>query len=233
MANYKNLEKNIFSRRFGGTSKGVVDPYITGYFYGFFVTLPSAVIKATSNIGDATRILNSGILSVTIPTATLNKTTLDGLGGLKWHAPTNIDIGDTCSIKYSEMSGLPYFKIYHEWFNAIRDYRTGVSGILTGDNYSKTNYAAEFLYAATKPDGLTVEFAVYMTGMFPTKDPYDLYQGDVTAVDKVDFEQEFSVDYVWVCDDWVMKKATSLVEGIKGEITTIQNAEFSGGPASL
>ena len=232
--NFQNLQNNLFSRRFGGTVKGVVDPYISGYFFGFFVSIPEEAIK--NNLGNSLggnvnirKLLSSGILSVTVPTATLNKTTYDALGGLKWHAPTNIDIGDTCTVKYAEMSGLPYFKVYHAWFNAIRDYRTGASNLI-GDGYTKSKYACDFIYFSTKPDAQTVEFAIYMTGMFPSKDPFDLYGGDITAVDKVEYEQEFSVDYVWVNDDWVIKKAESIVDLIKPNIDSIKKAEI-GGPS--
>jgi len=208
MSGYKALSGNLFSRKFGGTTKGVADPFISGYFFGTFESLPTAVASSVPGIS-AVNLIQAGLTSVTLPTANLNKTTLDGLGGNKWHVPAGIDIGDTCSLKFVEMSGLPYFQLFHTWFNLIRDIRTGVSQL---SSYSKEAYAANFIYAATTPNGSTIEFACYMTGMFPTKDPFDIYGGDITAIDKVDYEQEFSVDYVWVNDKWVKDKAATLIK---------------------
>ena len=48
--------------------------------------------------------------------------------------------------------------------------------------YNKENYGATLAYWTTKPDGVTVEFAAIYTGMFPTKDPMDLFSGDVIKI---------------------------------------------------
>ena len=88
-------------------------------------------------------------------------------------------------------------------------------------NYSKTGYAANFIYVATTPNAKTVEFAAYLTGLFPTKDPFDIYGGDITAIDKLDYEQEFSVDYIWVNDEWVKKKAETLISSLSSSIENL------------
>jgi hypothetical protein len=223
---YKSLTQNLFSRRFGGTLKGTADPLISGYFYVQFENLPAQLTSQTPGLDSNTinKLLTAGAQSITLPGATLNKTTFDALGGLKWHVPTNIDIGDSLSIKFVEMSGMPFFRIFHGWFNMIRDYRTGVSS-LQGASYTKSGYASNVIYAMVKPDGVTVEFAAYMTGVFPTKDPYDIFGGDITSVDKIELEQEFSVDYIWVMDDWVVQKAQSLANSMTQYMNTIKSGQ--------
>jgi hypothetical protein len=224
---YSSLKNNLFSRRFGGTTKGTADPHITGYFYIQLENLPPKLADGTGGLStnDISLLIQSNTNSITLPGATLSKTTFDGLGGLKWHVPTMIEIGDTLTLKHVEFSGLPMFRIYHAWFNLIRDYRSGISQ-LKGSDYTKSSYACNLIYAAVKPDGLTVDFAVYATGMFPTKDPYDIYGSDITAVDKLEYEQEFSVDYIFVNDSWVMKKAKALAESAHKGAALVEKGEI-------
>jgi len=87
---FKNLTSNLLTRKFGGTTVGVADPYVTGYHFIWFDRLPSTLTTYTSqgpsgldSIGDIQKILAASCLSVTPPGGTLAKVEFTGLGGIK------------------------------------------------------------------------------------------------------------------------------------------------------
>ena len=221
---FQNIINNRFDRNFGGTNVGVADPYITGYQFVKFVDLPTTLpgaLGATANLPgltgakDISATLEASCQSVTPPGGTLNKTEFAGLGGTKWGAPTSVDYGNTMTVKFLEYSSLPILAIFHGWTRMIRDYRTGASS-LTGANYAKQNYSCSMFFWTTKPDGVTVEYYSLMVGMFPTKDPQDLYAGDIATIDKLEVDVEFHVDRVWH-EDWVYTQCQILASRYRGE----------------
>jgi hypothetical protein len=210
---FKAAAENRFDRHFGGTQKGVADPYVSGYHFIYFKTLPTALTSALANdiadLGissnnDVQNLLSASCLAVTPPGGTMNRAEFTGLGGSKWSVPTNMDYGNTLTVRFLEYSRLPIFHIFHSWFRLMREYRTGTS-MLTGSaatpgstsQYTKEAYSGTMLYWTTKPDGVTVEYSAAYTGVFPTKDPQDSFPGDVTAVDKLEIDMEFSLDWIW------------------------------------
>ena len=245
---FKVVAENPYDRRFGGTSAGVADPYISGYHFIYFKKLPPQLTDYIGYVdrggetstqaglgkeGDVQNLLSASCLSVTPPGGTLNKTEFTGLGGTKWSVPTNFDYGNTLTVKFLEFSSTPIMKIFHGWIKMIRDYRTGVSN-LQGDDYTKGKYAGTMLYWTTKPDGKTVEYSACYTGAFPTKDPQDLYSGDIGAYDKVEVDMEFSIDWAWH-EKWVkdecqthadrLFKAGAAVHGTQGDFSSNGRAE--------
>jgi len=194
----KSIYDNIFTRTFGGTVEpAVADLFISGFGYFWFDKLPAKLTEYTG-MGDdeMKKVLAALCQRVTPPTRTLNKTTQTGLGGKKWSTPTNVDVGDAITLSFFEMSGMPITRIVSAWVDMIRDARHGTS-ILEGDEYAKTKYSATGLYIVTKPDGKTIEYALYITGMFPQKDPTDNLALDVATNDKVDMDIDFNADNVW------------------------------------
>jgi hypothetical protein len=212
---FSNVKDNLLSRRWGGHSTGVADPYVTGYHHIWFDRLPTISTKsemASGDIikGDMQKILAATCTGVTPPGGTLNKIEFTGLGGVKWAVPGNLDYGNSISIKFQEMQGLPVSMIMHNWIKLMRDYRTGVSnlddkGQSQDIGYSKTQYSAVLYYWTTAPDGHTIEYYAAYDGVFPTKDPSDLFASDVESIGKLDVEIEFNCDYVWH-EDWVYNK---------------------------
>lgn len=216
-----DITSNIFLRAFGGTSEpGVADPYLSGYVYVYFEVLPSLLPNYTG-LGnqEVSKVLSALAHRVTLPTSTLNKTTITGLGGKKWSVPTNVDVGDTATITFLEMSGTPIFNIIHGWVTMIRDIRMGSSN-MKGADYTKKNYSATAYVITTKPDSETVESAFLLTGMFPQKDPYDSFGGDVATIDKVDIDVDFNVDNIWTASTnssgqgFVLQKAQTIISTI-------------------
>ncbi len=216
-SSFNNIVTDKATRNFGGTIKGIAEPYISGYHFIHFDSLPVPLTKSLSksfnhsgvtNNGDAGSVLEASCLGVTPPGGTLNKTTFNGLGNTKWHVPTSIDYGDSISIKFLEYSHLPVSTIIHAWVKMIRDYRNGTSSLIDGE-YQKKNYASTMYYWTTKPDGITVEYAACYTGVFPTKDPQDLFSGDLSSIDKLEIDIDFSLDYVWH-EPWVLERCNDL-----------------------
>jgi len=220
-----DVNKNLFTRAFGGTKEPVVaDPFISGYAFIKFENLP-AQIRATEP--NAVNLLTATAIGVTLPTIDLNKTTIRGLGGTKWSVPTDLVIGDTVSVRYVELAGLPISKIHTDWVYLIRDIRFGASNI---QGASKTKYAANLLYVTTKPDGVTIENAYYMTGIFPQRIPSDSHNFDVNTVDRVEIEITYNVDNIYLYqeglkisgNEFVLAKARQLIQKVSTYKQTIK-----------
>jgi hypothetical protein len=220
---FAELGQNIFTRKFGGTTVGVADPYVSGYFFVWFDKLPNNLISYVSlgnaGIGSNSEIKNilaASCTGVTPPGGTLNKIEFAGLGGVKWAVPGNIDYGNSITVKFLEFNKTPILDIMHGWMKMIRDYRTGVANLHDGDDgsgYTKNTYAGIMYYWTTAPDGNSIEYYAAYDGLFPTKDPQDLYAGDVENVARLDVEIEFNVDYIWH-EPWVYDKCKALSDGI-------------------
>lgn len=214
---FTSVANNRLTRNFGGTIAGVADPYITGYHFVYFAKVPAGLQNyASLATGDIQNLLAGSCLSVTPPGGTLNKVEFTALGGIKWAVPANIDYGNSVSVKFLEFNGTPILNIMHGWIKMIRDYRTGTTNLLEGDQlvgYSKSTYACIMYYWTTAPDAKTVEYYACYDGVFPTKDPQDLYTSDVETVGRLDVEIEFNVDYIWH-EDWVKTKCQSFAENV-------------------
>jgi len=215
---FAQVQENRLSRNFGGTVAGVADPYVTGYHFVYFPRLPPS-LPQYAEIDDNTKIGNilaGACLSVTPPGGTLNKIEFTGLGGIKWAVPGNVDYGNAVSVKFLEFNGTPIQNIMHGWIKMIRDYRSGTTALEEGDQlsgYSKSTYAAIMYYWTTSPDVRSVEYFAAYDGVFPTKDPQDLFASDVETVGRLDMEIEFNVDYIWH-EPWVKAKCEEYAEGI-------------------
>jgi len=220
---FAELGQNLFSRKFGGTTIGVADPYVSGYFFIWFDKLPTAlasyVTPGKSGIASNSEIKNilaASCTGVTPPGGTLNKIEFTGLGGVKWAVPGNIDYGNSMTLKFIEFNKTPILDIMHGWVKMMRDYRTGAANLPDGEDGSgltKNTYAGLMYYWTTAPDGNSVEYYAAYDGVFPTKDPQDLYAGDVENVARLDVEIEFNIDYPYH-ESWVYDKCQSLSDGI-------------------
>ena len=77
-------------------------------------------------------------------------------------------------------------------------------------------------YWTTAPDGVTVEYYACYDGMFPAKDPQDLFTSDVETIGRLDVEIEFNVDYTWR-EPWVFNKCKDLAEINKSYQSIVNN----------
>lgn len=217
---FTNVPNNRLTRNFGGTVAGVADPYVSGYHFIYFAKLPSALPEYTQLPDDGTikNLLAGACLSVTPPGGTLNKVEFTGLGGIKWAVPANVDYGNSVSVKFLEFNGTPILNIFHGWIKMIRDYRSGTTALIDGNSgggYTKSTYAGIMYYWTTAPDAKTVEYYAAYDGVFPTKDPQDLFTSDVETVGRLDTEIEFNCDYIWH-EDWTKTKCQALADEVYG-----------------
>ena len=228
---FAELGNNILTRKFGGTTAGVADPYTSGYFFFWLDKIPpklkeytSLGISGISDDSEIQTVLAASCTGVTPPGGTLNKIEYTGLGGVKWAVPGNVDYGNTVSVKFLEFNKTPILDIMHGWVKMIRDYRTGVTDLednADGSGYTKKAYAGLAYYWTTAPDARTVEYYACFDGMFPAKDPQDLYTGDVETVGRLDVEIEFNVDYA-LHEPWVKDKCQTFADTFANAKTVVQ-----------
>ena len=222
--------QNLATKRFGGTMTGMAEPYITGYHFIRFEQIPSIIPEyltpydiGVSSVGQISDMLSGTCLGVTPPGGTLNKAEFTGVGGIKWAVPANIDYGNTVSVKFLEMAGTPIAHIMHCWVKMMRDYRTGVShSVSNTGGITKKDYSSVLYYWTTAPDGITVDYCAAYDGVFPTKDPQDLFTSDVETVGRLDIEIEFNVDYAWH-EPWVKDKCQTLTSAFTEDRETVKD----------
>ncbi len=154
-----------------------------------------------NNKDEISTMLAACCTGVTPPGGTLNKVEFTGIGGVKWGVPGSIEYGTSVTLKFMELQGLPITTIISAWVQLIRDNRTGISNVPKSD-YDQTNYSGTLLYWTTTPNAQNVQYYAAYDGIFPLKDPSDLFSSDVETVDKVDIEIEFNVNRVYR-DSWV------------------------------
>jgi hypothetical protein len=219
-----DMTANPLSRRWGGNTKAIAEPAVNGYHFIKFDGFPAKLADYVTGLelGDIQSVLSAACLAVTPPGGTLGKVEFTGLGGVKWAVPGNVDYGTSISIKFLEFTGLPILKIFHGWVKMIRDYRTGIA--MSGGNsnqYSKADYAANLTYCTSTPDAQRVEFGAFYDGIFPLKDPQDLFSSDVETVGRIDTEIEFNVDYAWTNESWVNGKCEQMLKTAFGAVKTV------------
>lgn len=220
---------NHLNRRFAGNFKA--DPYVSGFFYVFFVA-PGIAENLTYPGGekitksDMSNILSCTCIGVTPPSGTINKATFVGMGNVKYSVPSNIEYGDTVTLKFTEMSGLPVFKCISAWTNwmrrnilgvslSIQDGETGKTTLKTGtesSTYSVGNYSGDIYYCTTKPDGRTIEYCAAYLDVFPQKDPHDAFGSDVSSSDKVDIDVEFNFNMMYFNESWIVETCKNKID---------------------
>lgn len=241
MPNYafNNVLNNQFTRKWGGTTF-TVDPYISGYFFTYWAKIPPQLVNvmldsnnssgssqfhSISSEADIRQILAGSCLAVTIPGGVLNKAEFMGLGGGRWAVPSNVEFDNVCSFRFLEFSTLPILDIIHSWVRLIRDYRFGVTETLlrtsakSSNSYHKENYTGACYYWTTAPDGRSLEYYALLSGLFPQRDPAELFSSDITAYDKIEIDIDFNCDYIWH-EPWVRDK----IEGLKENIIRSKDA---------
>jgi hypothetical protein len=219
---FAELGSNILTRKFGGTTTGVAEPYLSGYFFVWFERLPADLAfyasqgsSGVSSVPEIQNILAATCTGVTPPGGTLGKVEFTGLGGIKWAVPGNVEYGNEVTVKFIEFSKTPILDILHGWVKMIRDYRVGITDALVsgseGAGYNKGVYAAIMYYWTTAPDAKTIEYYACYDGVFPARDPQELFTGDVETVARLDIEVGFNVDYTWH-EPWVKTKCETYAD---------------------
>lgn len=210
--NRKQFSSTMFTKKrkkdryFGGNIEQ--EPFVSGYIFAKFIlprqlfvpNIGPMVSKLSSQAGSwiYSSILESTITSVNIPQRSLSKTTINGLNGKKWSIPTTVEVGDSINTKFNEFSGTPVSQIITQWFDLIRDPLYHTSPL---EDYNKNEYGGKLLVWITDPTSRKIEKVYLMTGLFPMKDPRDIFSGDINTVDKVEIDIEFNVDNVYDGDN--------------------------------
>lgn len=234
---WKPKPGNLFNKHYAHVISSA-DAYVSGFFYVWFSLPPifndasllhdvkqedTEVISAGRE--EINRILVSTCTAVpTVPALALNKTQTIGMNNMKAGHVTNLDLGDTVSLRFAEIMDLPIWKILRYWCSVIRDYETGVSRLGEG-NYTKDNFSACLLYWTTAPNGIDIQKIDHFSGVYPQKDSRDLFTSDYTTSEKMDVDVEFNVDRIRCDKDWMITKAKNLQSIIDAERQNILNVD--------
>lgn len=232
---WKPKDGNIFNKQYAHVVSSA-DAFVTGFHYVWF-SLPPIFnnvsllhdVKPEDNevisIGKegVNRILVATCTAVTaIPSLTINDTKTLGMNNMKASHVTNLEQSDVITLKFQELMGLPVFNILKYWASVIRDYELGVSRLAEG-KYTKDNFSGCLLYWMVAPNGLDIQFIGHYSGIYPKKDPRELFVSDYSSSDKIEADIDFNVDRIRIGKEWMITKAKSLQSIIDKDRKSILN----------
>lgn len=227
ISNYESVFKEPFSRKYGGTSKGVADPYLRGYNFTCWQTLPTILKDNINSIvgineDQCKNLLSGASIGWTVPSSTLQRTAFNNLIGTHWNVATNTDYGDSFSITYNEFQDAPISRIHSYWLRIMDNVLTGNESKIS--TYEKKYYVATVYLIQTKANvkkqpieiDALIEKAFAMTGVFPTTDNNDVFGGDIANISKTELNIQYNIDYIWSSDNysWVMDEAKTELQKI-------------------
>lgn len=193
------------------------DPFLTGYAFFIWMKPPVFMTKLGNKDGKIWQNFKSlteknfkefgGLSDMTLGSEDVTM----GFAGNTIAFPTNMPKENTTfTLTHQELQGSPIREGYNLWTTGIRDHDTGLAtyhGLINTSSdlrYSMKNHTAEAIYVVTDPSGASlygsrtgtapswsIEFACYITNMFPTKNPMEHF--NYTAGDHAfrDISEEF------------------------------------------
>lgn len=217
-------QRNLFNKRFN-YGINTEDAFVLGYFGMSFdmsniaeKIVESAKITSdgqaerrlwsSEDMGRAMSALCEGVSGV--PGGTLNVVDVTAMGGVKWGIAGGIDFGDTVTIKFRELSGMPMRTLMMAWVNLIRHTNSGMS-MLNGDDYTKTYWTCNADYYILRPNGRSVEAGIRFEGMYPMGDLGSQISTDLGSIDGQSFDVTFHVDAMYF-DSTTTARAQTLVD---------------------
>lgn len=175
------------------------NPYVSGYFYIYWLRLPEFMKNQVSGI-DFSALHYRVLKSVEIPSRNLNTIEVQmGFGGTnKIVVPTTIETDTTLTMSCLELEGTPFSQAVRTWITAIRDPASGTSSIA---QYGKKAFTGTLLYITTKPvnpntanDKKIIETAYIFTNVFPTIDNTSLFSSAIDNSNIVEPQVQWKFD---------------------------------------
>lgn len=194
-------ENNIFFTGIEDQTNLYLDPYVSGYAFIYWVSVPSWFekdpdLKYFKQMTQKNFRSFSGVGSINLNTAQHQI----GFAGHEGNVVSGIDRNNTeFTLSHKEYSGGIMRKLYQKWVSYIRDPRTGIALYpkLFGEEYGARNHSAQLLYIVTRPDVTNtdkniVEYACFYSNVIPTNVPLDsLYNFDLGTQDSPTIEITF------------------------------------------
>lgn len=185
-------------------SKSVLDPYVSGYAFVFWITLPSWV-KGKFPFFEYLSARNfkefSGSSDMSLETVNWSL----GFSANESETAGSIKMDNGFSMTFQEFSGSPLTSTYDYWLSGIRDPHTNIAVYPRRDNipYAAKNHTGSLLYVVTRPDadggdsttlsnGSYIEQAIYYTNVMPKKINKEYLGFSNGTVDKKELTQEFT-----------------------------------------
>ncbi len=198
---FQTQKGKIFNSGIGGLKK-VADPYITGY--SFIKFYPGDLLVDEIGLPESNlffELMEKSFKEVSgFPRQELGTTAINGGFTQNEHMyPSEIGKNITeISLRFQEFTGSPYTREFRKWVSAIRDPETGLYQL---SKYGLKYYSVSMLYINTSPGigskdddarANSVEFAAWMTSMYPKAIDYDKYNYSAGDHATNELEQPFA-----------------------------------------
>lgn len=209
-----------FRKFFGTHRQAGWDPMITGYGVVFFPEIPTVV----STGAETPNTLQALAVMTNIPSFRAETIEYEGRDGGKWFVPGKMGMsGNTVTVKFWEMAGLPIYKILSRWVTLLRNPH---AGFMTDTNWNQAQYKGRMVYCSCTPD-MVVQFAKCYAGIMPLDIKDELFGGEINAQDKIEYECEFQFDHYPYTSPGLIDAAQKLVNNMVGEVGSNIESELA------
>lgn len=178
-----------------------LDPYVSGYAFIYWLSLPSWFekdddLKYFKELTQKNFRSFQGVNSIELNSLTHQT----GFAGNEVNIVGDIQKNNTdFTISHKEFSGGVMRKMYQKWISYMRDPRTGIALYpkLFDVDYGARNHTGKLMYIVTRPDVTNtnkeiVEYAAMYSNVFPTNIPLDtLYNWELGNQDSPTIDINF------------------------------------------
>ena len=208
-------------RKFFGTHRAAGwDPMIGGYGMVFFPEIPTHV---ASGVTSAYTLMSLAVMT-NIPSLRMEAVEYEGRDGGKWYVPGKLVMsGNTVTLKFWEMAGLPIYKIISKWVTLLRNPH---AGFMTDVNWNQSAYKGRMIYCACTPD-MRVHFAKCYAGVMPLDIKDEIFGGEITSQDKIEYECEFQFDHYPYTSTDLVASTQSLVDAVVARVEMNISSELA------
>jgi len=205
-------------RQFFGEHSNNADPMISGFGFVFFTVLPPK-LRSVENA----HLLGALVNTITVPDITLNNIEYAGRDGGKWGVPGDVVMGgQTISMNFTELVGIPVHKLLSAWVTLMRNPQYG---FMSEIDWKQEQYKGRITYCTCTPD-LKVQFAAVYAGIYPTSIKDDAFGYDKTSQQAINIEAVFQFDHYPYKSNEITSSAQQMVDEVRSSLNPVVQGKY-------
>lgn len=221
---FETSQNPFYGNDLWATAQLGMDPYVTGYAFIYWISLPSWFQKDDDlkHFKVFTQKNLKAFSGITDPQLTF-ATQQTGFNGNDVNFVSDVTRGNTdFSMSFKEYTGTPMRNMFRKWENYIRDPNTGIAlypSVFNVD-YGSRNSSAQLLFINMRPDVKNtsvnnIENAILWSNVLPVNDPmgalFNYTQGEQDSPAQVDIDFHGVPDYSPAVTDYAKTILKSVI----------------------
>ena len=138
----------------------------------------------------------------------------------------------TIQLEFDEHVGTPVTLLHKIWVDYIEAVTRGALFPKTAPDYVKNrvlDYAVAIYCFQTLPDGQTIQFAMKLTGAFPTAVPFSAFKGQVGATEAIRVTVPYAYSYMEAMDNAIFSEFNKAAGGTGVSVIGVGDEKRKGG----